>query len=243
MLWDDLTQSQVGAAQLIGWDAELWTNELEAAGGATEEADEDKASGEAAQIVEGVFDKEWTELTKAEAKAAKKLGYTKKTWYDSAPPKLVPYGELSSAEKKAGAVLGWEEELWNNELKAAQEEAGGGGGAAEEVDLEEEEDDELVEVEGAFDKEWTASAHAICRCASDLEIVSDRRATPSWIVYTIYDRSYYFFLTDGLRSQELSKSEAKAARRLGYTASSWYLLRGTHTPSKSITSPCLWTHA
>lgn len=170
VLWSDLTESQVGAAELIGWDSELWANELEAAGGPLEAK---KISGETTQIVEGVFDKEWTGLSSAEAKAAKKLGYTKKTWYDSAPPKLVPYSELSSAEQKAGAVLGWEEELWNNELKAVQEE---GGGAAEEADDEEEEDDELVEVSGAFDKEWT----------------------------------------------ELSKSEAKAAKRLGYTASSWY---------------------
>jgi hypothetical protein len=155
-------------------DEELWTNELQVAGGPLEQ--DGGADTPAAQIVEGVFDKEWEELTKAEAKAAAKLGYTKKSWYESAPPKMVPYSALSAAEKKAAASLGWEEELWENERKAALEESGGGAGDEAAEGGDEEEDDELVEVSGAFDKEWT----------------------------------------------ELSKSEAKAAKRLGYTAITWY---------------------
>lgn len=149
-------------------DEELWSNELQVAGGPVETASQ-ASSG--AQVVEGVFDKEWGQLTKAELSAAEKIGYTKTTWYESAPPKDVPYAALSSAERKAAESLGWEEELWENERNAATEESGGGGGQRAQ-----EEEDELVEVSGAFDKEWT----------------------------------------------ELSKSEAKAAKRLGYTAISWY---------------------
>ena len=56
---------------------------------------------------------------------------------------------------QAAASLGWDQELWDNELAAAAAE---GGQAAPEEPAEEqreEEDDELVEVAGAFDKEWT----------------------------------------------------------------------------------------
>lgn len=155
----------------------MWTNELHVAGGPLKQETEGEAqpTGEA-QIIEGVFDKQWGQLTKAELKAAKKIGYTKASWYESAPPKDVPYTALSSAEKAAAESLGWEEELWENERKAMTEESGGSDGVAHGQQDQEGEDDELVEVSGAFDKEWT----------------------------------------------ELSKSEAKAAKRLGYTAINWY---------------------
>ena len=151
-------------------DEELWTNELQVAGGPVEQKAEATASE--AQIVEGVFDKEWDQLSPSELKAAKEIGYTKTSWYEAAPPRDVSYSALTPAEKQAAESLGWEEELWENERKAAAEESGAGAG---EQALEEE-DDELVEVSGAFDKEWN----------------------------------------------ELSRSEAKAAKRLGYTAISWY---------------------
>lgn len=150
-------------------DEELWSNELNVAGGPVEA--ESQATNRA-QVIEGVFDKEWGQLTEAELSAAKSIGYTKTTWYESAPPKNVPYAALSSAERKAAESLGWEEELWENERNAAAEESGGSGGQQS----QEEEDDDIVEVSGAFDKEWN----------------------------------------------ELSKSEIKAAKRLGYTAISWY---------------------
>jgi len=95
--------------------------------------------------VAGAFDKEWTELSKsgptsqtppmshlaqsqtdrctgglcAEKKNAVRLGYTADSWYDNAPPKLVPWASLSKGLQKSAKKLGWDEELWDNELETA----------------------------------------------------------------------------------------------------------------------------
>ena len=61
--------------------------------------------GETPQVVEGVFDKEWKDLSAAEAKAAKQIGYTAKSWYLSAPPRAVPFSALSQADAHVRAPI------------------------------------------------------------------------------------------------------------------------------------------
>ena len=57
--------------------------------------------------VEGAFDKEWAELSAAEFQAAKLLGYTKTSWYEPAPPKLVTWADLKAGERVSAELIGW----------------------------------------------------------------------------------------------------------------------------------------
>jgi hypothetical protein len=57
--------------------------------------------------VEGAFDKEWAELSAAEFQAANLLGYTKTSWYEPAPPKLVAWADLTAGQRESAELIGW----------------------------------------------------------------------------------------------------------------------------------------
>ncbi len=109
----DFTVRPEGVAERMKeWDAQM--KEKEAARRETEV--------EVEEVDAGALDKPWSKLTAEERENAVALGYTERSFMETAPPLRVGWADLSDEQKRLAMALGWEDELWDNELEAALEE-------------------------------------------------------------------------------------------------------------------------
>lgn len=97
--WRDLPLDVQRAANLLGYNQELWDN----------------GGGE----VPKVWSKQYTHLSDEEKDAAKSLGYSEKEWdkMQSNHPKYNDYNwnELPSVAKRAAAVFGFNQKKWDKD--------------------------------------------------------------------------------------------------------------------------------
>jgi hypothetical protein len=74
------------------------------------------------EVEAGALDKPWSKLTPEEQATATALGYTERSFMDTAPPLRDVWADLSDEQTQLATSLGWEQELWDNELEALFEE-------------------------------------------------------------------------------------------------------------------------
>ena len=65
----------------------------------------------------------WKELTKAQVKAATRLGYDQRSWAGIKETDDEPWSEMSDAARKSWQVLGWTEASWNDEAPHPESES------------------------------------------------------------------------------------------------------------------------
>jgi hypothetical protein len=86
--WEDLSEEELQAVQLLGWDEDTWEHKYEHT--------------------------EWTELPDVIKRAAESAGYTEEIWENSEHPLEEKYWEeMSDEEKVALTVFGWTQTKWD----------------------------------------------------------------------------------------------------------------------------------
>ena len=122
--WRQLSEEELSAAKLLGWDEDLWANELEAAGGAESEEDVKARKKQEKQVRLAKKKAEEEAKEKARAKAAEKAGFQRGESEDEfrermgETPQVVEgvfdkeWQDLAAAEAEAAKQLGYTAEGW-----------------------------------------------------------------------------------------------------------------------------------
>ena len=187
--------------------------------------------------------KEWRELSAAEARAARALGFNEDSWQDGGSPEPCqkPWNKLAPSLASAATLLGYNEREWNEELEAALHELEDASTTATTAPAA------ASTAAAASNKEWADLNVAECNAATTLGFTKD-----SWdgrspcIIHAVCIHAMYIqlarcrtaplsvtlgrapSLADGdsppacmKRWSGLSGSERQAAEVLGYSQLAW----------------------
>ena len=216
--WADLPPPIREAAEVLGYNRNMWDNEKEPPSGSKEWDDLSRAEQEAAALLgynrkkwdhdsddnetttdgrhsrsSNLDDYDWDELPPDIKGAAEVLGYTKQLWdLDGEPPSDEKYwSELNPREQEAARLLGYDKAKWDDN------------------DPDDDNDDTEMPAKNYDDMDWDelpADAKKAAKVLGYDKKMWDTDGTPP------SDDKYW---------HELSEREQKAAAKLGYNQEKW----------------------